>query len=77
MPGIQRRRDGQALRGATAEPHVQCNAILLDNGYVLDQQTNHPLPFPVGQSRVLPDLPKVSRQSKNLLPSHLVRDEMV
>jgi len=59
VPGIQRRRDCQALCGATPKPHVQHDAVPLDDRHVLNQQTNHTLAFPVGQSRVVPDLPKV------------------
>jgi hypothetical protein len=70
MPGIQRPWDRQAVRGAAPEPHMQRNNVSFDNRHVLDQQTNHPFPFPLGQSRVLPDVPKISRQGKDLLTAH-------
>jgi hypothetical protein len=77
MPGIQRCRYRQALRGAAPEPHVQRNAVSFDNRHVLDQQTNHSFPFPVGQSRVLPDLPKIGRKSKDLPTLRIVQHEVV
>src|SRR5690242_3299406 len=51
MPRINRRRDRQVLCGATPEPHVQRNMLPLHNGHVVDEQTSHAFPFPVGQSR--------------------------
>src|SRR4030095_1515482 len=75
--GVQGCRNCQALGSTTPEPHVQRNAVPLDVGYIFDQQTNHPLPFPVRQSRILPDLPKISRQSKNLPALRVVQDKMV
>src|SRR4030095_1871694 len=76
MTGIQWCGDRQGLRGATSELQV-AYVVPLNNGHVLDQQTNHPLPFPVGQSRIVPDLPKISRQGKDLPTLRIAQDEMI
>ena len=77
MPGIQRCRDRDALCGATSEPHVQCNAVSLENTHVFDQKTSHSLAFPVRQSRIIPNLPKVSCQCEDLLILRVIQHEIV
>jgi hypothetical protein len=56
---------------------VQRNIVPLYNGHVLDQQTNHAFAFPVRQSGVMPNLPKISCQREDLPGLRVVEDEMV